>query len=228
MYSTIAGIISTNRSNFSIFNLAAIENRDFSPDRIAVGIGLTIATYPSAAQKSSMDSWNYRKSSPPVRPKAKDREIIVERSRALDREPTHDCETCSIDDRKVLVTIGDSDLPGGFQVCYANCLKKCNTLAQPFPESLCCMAADTMSKQRPRLDQDVIGCYQLLAAGKNRFRAGIAFVRCVRCCEPDRGIDKETHDNANLSAAWVFARRIESLRSHNFFIVRDVRSSRSA
>jgi len=64
-----------------------------------------------------------------VRAKAINRKIVVEGSRPLNAQPAHDSEARSVDNRKILIAIGHPDLPGSFQVRYADCLHNGDTVA---------------------------------------------------------------------------------------------------
>jgi hypothetical protein len=99
---------------------------------------------------------NDGKRSAAVWAEAKDGKVVIEGSRALDPKTAHHRETCSVDDREILVTIRDADLPGGFQIRCADCLYNRHAVAQALPEPFGGTAADSMPDQRPRFDQDMI------------------------------------------------------------------------
>jgi hypothetical protein len=57
-----------------------------------------------------------------VRTKAEDSEVVVQGGRALYPEPPHHHETGSVDNREILVALGQPDLPRGLQVRGAHAL----------------------------------------------------------------------------------------------------------
>jgi len=81
-----------------------------------------------------------------VRAETEDGEVIVEGGRALDAQPAHDGEARSINERKVLVTKRDSNLPGCFRISRADWFDDGGAGAQTFPEPFGRPSSNTVSE----------------------------------------------------------------------------------
>jgi hypothetical protein len=111
-----------------------------------------------------------------VRAETENCEGVVEGRRALDAQPAHDGKARSIDDGKILVTVRDFNMPGGFQVRHAYRFDCCNAGSHAFPEPLRGLSPDAVPQQGPSLHQHVIGSEQRLATFKDDLCTGIAGV----------------------------------------------------
>jgi hypothetical protein len=108
------------------------------------------------------------------RAKAKYRKVIIKRGGALDAKATHNGEARTIDQGKILITIGNSYLPGCLQVRRADGLDGSRTASQPFPKPLGGMAMNSVSQKRPSFEQDVVRRHQRLAIGEDYFCTSVA------------------------------------------------------
>jgi len=70
----------------------------------------------------------------PLGAKSKDRKVVVERSRSLDPQPQHHCEAGAINQREILIAIGESNLPGRFHIRSSNGFNDRAAAAQAVPE----------------------------------------------------------------------------------------------
>ena len=92
-----------------------------------------------------------------LRTKAKDGEVVIQGCGALDTQPAHYREARAINNGKILVVPGDSNLPGSFQVGQTNRLNGRNSASHSLPKPLRGIALEPVAQQGPRLGQDVIG-----------------------------------------------------------------------
>ena len=119
--------------------------------------------------------------------------MLIEGRRPLDPQPAHDRKTGPIDQRKILISPRQPDLPRSLQIGYPHRLQHRNPTAHPVPESLRSQPPQTMPQQRARFHQDMIGGHQRFARLQNRFCPPVARIACIRCRIPDRGIDEKAH-----------------------------------
>ena len=95
---------------------------------------------------------------------AKDGKVVIERSGSINAEAAHYREAGPIDNGKILITVGSANLPGGFPVGGANRFRRCNTVSQGLPKTLRGMTANSVPKQSPGLNQDMVGGNQQFTA----------------------------------------------------------------
>ena len=74
--------------------------------------------------------------------------MLIEGRRPLDPQPAHDRKTGPIDQRKILVSPRQPDLPRSLQIGYPHRLQHRNPTAHPVPESLRSQPPQTMPQQR--------------------------------------------------------------------------------
>jgi len=108
-------------------------------------------------------SANDREGTPPVRPKAEDSKVVVERGRTLNSKAPHNGEAGSIDQGKILILPRGADLPGALQVSGAYNLHRGNSASQRLPKSLSAPTAQAVAKQSPGFNEDVVGRNEDLA-----------------------------------------------------------------
>ena len=101
-------------------------------------------------------STNDDKRMPPFRTKPKNREVIVKRRSAINPETLHYRETCPVNQRKVLVAEGESNLPGSFEVRRTDRCDRCSAIPEPFPKSLGSAPMDPPAQKGPSFQQHVV------------------------------------------------------------------------
>ena len=74
----------------------------------------------------------------------------------LDPEAAHDGKTCPIDQREILIGIGQSNLPGGFQVRWADRFNCSGAISQSIPKTFRRATVNPRAQKSPCLREDVV------------------------------------------------------------------------
>src|SRR5215471_12361751 len=88
--------------------------------------------------------------------KAKYGKMSIEGCDPANTEAPHYSEAGAVDDGKILILPGNSNIPSSLQVRQSNRLDYGNPTPQAFPKSLRSCRVKLVVKQRPRFDQNVI------------------------------------------------------------------------
>jgi hypothetical protein len=98
-----------------------------------------------------------------VSAETKDGKVLVERSCAKNAESLHHREARAVHDREVLIAEVRSDPACDLEVRGDDRLDRGRAASERVPESLRRGATETVSDQKPRLDEDVVACDEPLS-----------------------------------------------------------------
>ena len=122
-----------------------------------------------AFEKSGLTLSKNMKGLAPFWTKAKYGKISIEGRDPVNTETPHYSEAGAVDDRKILVTPGNAEVPRDLKIRQSNRLDHRYPAPQAFPKSLRSFAVKLVVKQRPCFDQNLIRGHECFTRLEYRF-----------------------------------------------------------